>query len=51
MFINLKPFNRDFSKLPLSETEQKEIFSALESSYSFIKEIQDYLPEEKFGKK
>jgi hypothetical protein len=51
MFINLKPFDRDFSKFPLSETEQKEIFSALESSYNFIKEIQEYLPEEKFGKK
>ena len=51
MFINLKPFKRDFSKFPLSETEQQEMFSALEYSYNFIREIQEYLPEDKFGNK
>jgi hypothetical protein len=49
MFINIKPFERDFSKIPLSEKEQNEIYSALKSSYNFIKEIQTFLPKEKYG--
>jgi hypothetical protein len=51
MFINIKPFDRDFSKFPLSILEQEQMFSALKFSYNFIKEIQEYLPKEKFGEK
>ena len=49
MFINIQPFERDFSKNPLTEKEQVEIFLALKNSYSFIKEIQQFLPKEKYG--
>lgn len=51
MFINIQPFERNFSENPLSVKEQKEIFSALKFSYNFIEKIQEYLPKEKFGEK